>query len=90
MCNYDELLYLERNLHGRTDGRTEIKLRKQLIVNENIINPYNTELFILNFQSPEVVSRHRDPQLQVTENLCSSRNLSPNIYQFQDLRHILI
>ena len=29
----------------------------------------STELFNLNFQSLEVVSRYRDPQLQVTENL---------------------
>ena len=28
-----------------------------------------TELFNLNFQSLEVVSRHRDTQLQVTENV---------------------
>ena len=34
------------------------------------INPLNTELFNLNFQSLEVVSRYRDTQLQVTENLC--------------------
>ena len=27
------------------------------------------------------MSRYRDPQLQVTENLCDLRNLSPNIYQ---------
>ena len=33
-------------------------------------NPQSTELFNLNFQSLEVVSRYRDPQLQVTENLC--------------------
>ena len=30
----------------------------------------NTELFNLNLQSLEVVSRYRDPQIQVTENLC--------------------
>ena len=35
----------------------------------------------LYFQSLEVVSRYRDTQLQVTENLCYLRNLSPNIYQ---------
>ena len=37
-------------------------------------------MFNLNFQSLEVVSRYRDPQLQVTENLCDLRNLGPNIY----------
>ena len=34
------------------------------------LNPQNTEIFNLNFQSIEVVSRYTDTQLQVTENLC--------------------
>ena len=34
------------------------------------LNPQITEPFNLNFQSLELVSRYRDPQLQVTENLC--------------------
>ena len=46
-----------------------------------VLNPYSTELFNLHFQSLEFVSRYRDPQLQVIENLCDSQNLSPNIYQ---------
>ena len=33
------------------------------------INPWSTELFNLNFQSLEVVSRYRDTQLQVNENV---------------------
>ena len=33
-------------------------------------NPSTTEIFNLNFQSLEVVSRYRDPQLQVTEKVC--------------------
>ena len=45
------------------------------------INPWSTEIRNLNFQSLAVVSRYRDPQLQVTENLCYLWNLSPNIYQ---------
>ena len=36
-----------------------------------ILNPRSTELFNVNFLSLEVVSRYRDPQLQVTENLCN-------------------
>ena len=44
-----------------------------------MVNPLITELS--NFQSLEVLSRYRDTQLQVTENLCDLRNLSPNIYQ---------
>ena len=42
------------------------------------MNPWSTELSNLNFQPPEIVSRYRNPQLQVTENLCS---LSSNTYQ---------
>ena len=34
------------------------------------VSPQITELINLNFQSLEVVSRYRDPQLQVTENVC--------------------
>ena len=48
---------------------------------KSTINPWSTELFNLNFQSLEVVSRYSDTQLQVTENLCYLRNLSHNIYQ---------
>ena len=33
-----------------------------------IINPYPVKFFYLNFQPLEVVSRYRDPQLEVAEN----------------------
>ena len=33
-----------------------------------VLNPYPAELIYLNFHPPEVVSRYRDPQLQVPEN----------------------
>ena len=46
----------------------------------SIINPWCTDLFNLNFQSLDVVSRYRDTQLQVTENLGDLLNLGPNIY----------
>ena len=37
------------------------------------------------------MSRYRDTQLQVSENLCDLRNLSTNILSaFQYLRHILL
>ena len=35
-----------------------------------MFSPYITEQCNLNFQSPEVVSRYRDTQLQVTVNVC--------------------
>ena len=38
-----------------------------------------TEQVLYSIQSLEVVSRYRDPQPQVTENVCYLRNLSPNI-----------
>ena len=39
------------------------------------------KIFNLNFHSLEVVSRYRDPQLQVSENLCYLENESPKICQ---------
>ena len=59
-------------------GKTKRQLRYFGFVG---LNPWSTELRNLNFQSLEVVFRYRDPQLQVTENLCYLRNLNPNIYQ---------
>ena len=46
------------------------------------LSPWSTEIFNLNFQSLEFVSRYRDTQLQVTEKLSDLQNLSPNMYQF--------
>ena len=54
------------------------------------VNTQSTEIFNFNFQSLVVVSRYRDPQLQVTENLCDLRNLIPDIYVFQDFKHLLL
>ena len=39
-----------------------------------IFNPYN-------FQSLEVVSRYRDPQLQVTKYVCDWGNFTPTLYE---------
>ena len=36
-----------------------------------VFNPYAAKLIYLNFQPLEVVSRYRDPQPQVVENLSS-------------------
>ena len=43
------------------------------------INPYPAKLFYLNFHPLEVVSRYRDPQLQVGENHAYLFNLRSNI-----------
>ena len=34
------------------------------------------------------MSRYRDPQLKVTENVCGLRNLGPNIYSKVDPRTV--
>ena len=44
-----------------------------------IINPLAAKLFNFNFHPLEVVSRYRDPQLQVGENYSYPFNLRPNI-----------
>ena len=43
------------------------------------ITPYATKLIYLNFQPLKVVSRYRDPQLQVAKNDSYLFNLSTNI-----------
>ena len=59
-----------------------IKHRMSTVVDISAVRVYySTVLLNLNCQSFEAVSRYRDPQLQVTENLCDLRNLSPNIDQ---------
>ena len=41
-----------------------------MVLEFQTVNPWSTEIFNSNFQSLEVVSRYRDPQLQVTEFFC--------------------
>ena len=43
------------------------------------VNPYPAKLIYLNFHPLEVVSRYRDPQLQVAEKYTYLFNLSTNI-----------
>ena len=40
------------------------------LILHSLFNPWSTEQRNLNFQPLEVVHRYRDPQLQVTKNLC--------------------
>ena len=54
--------------------------------NQCNVSPWSTELFNLNFQSLVVVSRYRDTQLQVTENVCDLWNSSPNIFSVSRLK----
>ena len=46
------------------------------------INPKSDKSNNLNFQPLEVVSRYRDPQLQVAENYADLLNLRPNICEY--------
>ena len=48
-------------------------------MNNTLINLNTTNLNNLNFHPHEVVSRYRDPQLQVGENYSYLPNLRPNI-----------
>ena len=50
---------------------------------QGIFNPKSTELFNLNFQPLEVVSRYRDPQLQVTKNSLNRPNLGQNVSDYR-------
>ena len=43
------------------------------------VDPYHAKLINLNFHPLEVVSRYRDPQLQVAENYSYMFNLSTHI-----------
>ena len=52
---------------------------------ELYINPQPAKLFFFNFQPLEVMSRYRDPQLQVVENYSNLFNLSTNICKSQCL-----
>ena len=45
-------------------------------------HPFHTKLAYFNFYPPEVVSRYRDPQLQVGENYTYLFNLGPNICKY--------
>ena len=55
------------------------------------INPLTAMIFNLNCHPHEVVSRYRDPQLQVGENYSYLFNLRPNMYNFLSLKtHFII
>ena len=47
-----------------------------------MINPYPAKLIYLNFHPFEVVSRYRDPQLQVGKNYSFSFNLVRKICKY--------
>ena len=51
------------------------------------VNTYHAMLIYLNFQPLEVVSRYRDPQLQVAENYAYLLNLGTNICKSWMFRH---
>ena len=56
-----------------------VRIMWQWFYDRGDVNPWSIELFNLNFQAPEVVSRYRETRLQVTENSCDLCNLGSNI-----------
>ena len=55
----------------------------------NAVNPLHAELSYLNYHTLDVVSRYRDPQLQVGNNCSYLFNLRPNICKYFKHRHVL-
>ena len=62
------------------------KLEDTSLKRRGTINPYPAKLIYFNFQPFEVVSRYRDPQLQVVENYSYLFNYTssfqPNINEY--------
>ena len=50
-------------------------------VSNNVHTCYPAKLIYFNFQPLEVVSRHRNPQLQLAENYSYLLNLRQNVYK---------
>ena len=46
-----------------------------------LLNPLTAKLFNLNFHPLEIVSRWRDPQLQVSENYSDLKKMEVNCFQ---------
>ena len=65
-----------------------VAIGKGVLLHVLMVKPQSPELRNFYFQPLEVVSRYRDPQLQVTGNLGYLRNLSPNIYQCFKIENI--
>ena len=64
-------------MHEEAVAADSVECSKQHAFGEGLI----TELLNFIFQLLEVVSRCRDTQLQVTENVCYLWNLCPNIFK---------
>ena len=56
--------------------------KKIMLLSDLRVNPYPANLIYLNFRPLEVVSRYRDPQLQVGENYSYLFSLRQNICKF--------
>ena len=53
---------------------------------EDLTKTFMVILLIIHTLEVEVVSRYRDPQLQVTENLCDLQNLGPTYISVSRLK----
>ena len=78
-CNMNRLLFAQCTHLCRAQG-THTHSMPSLLKND--INTYPAKVNNLNFQPLEVVSRYRDPQLQVAENYSCLFNLSTKICKY--------
>ena len=56
-----------------------LSISKLKLLHEAIINPFPAKLSYLIFQPIKVVSRYRDPKLQVCDNYSHLFNFKPNV-----------
>ena len=66
-----------------------VQVSRYLMRAQVMSNPLTSKLFNLNFHSLEVVSRWRDPQLQVSENYSDLTTWRSSISNIADWCHIL-
>ena len=73
LCSYDH-----RMLAGASQN--DIHFQKQLF--QSNLNPLTAKLFNLKFHPLEVVSRWRDPQLQVSENYSDLTKWRSTVFKY--------
>ena len=67
---------------SRSSNAVIISFQPDVLWENSYFNPYPAKLIYLNFHPFEVVSRYRDPQLQVADNYLYLFNLSTNMCKY--------